>query len=189
MAAACRSSDLKRLLEDVDVVAVAGRGRCAAPLKPGGRLSPGPLPDGSAWVAANAGELVVGVAASRFGASSIFTGRRTHRVGMASRLSCCRCGSRTKWHTRCATPAPSVARRCGRPRWGAGGGGEAAITTDGRSARGRRCASSSSTKALAIAASQAVAPGFEPWEYSATTGGQYRRLRELDAFLRPRFGR
>jgi uncharacterized protein YjaZ len=36
----------------------------------------------------------------------------------------------------------------------------------------------------AIAASRAVAPGFEPWEYFGYTRRQYRRLRELDAFLR-----
>ena len=36
----------------------------------------------------------------------------------------------------------------------------------------------------AIAASQAIAPGFEPWEYFGYTRRQYRRLRELDAFLR-----
>jgi uncharacterized protein YjaZ len=36
----------------------------------------------------------------------------------------------------------------------------------------------------AIVASQAVAPGFEPWEYFGYTRRQYRRLRELDSFLR-----
>ncbi|MGH7569425.1 MAG: DUF2268 domain-containing putative Zn-dependent protease [Gemmatimonadales bacterium] len=36
----------------------------------------------------------------------------------------------------------------------------------------------------AVAAAQAVAPGLEPWEYFGYTRRQYRRLRELDAFLR-----
>jgi uncharacterized protein YjaZ len=36
----------------------------------------------------------------------------------------------------------------------------------------------------AIAASQAVAPGADPWEYYGYNRRQYRRLRELDAFLR-----
>src|SRR3989441_12271764 len=36
----------------------------------------------------------------------------------------------------------------------------------------------------AVAAAQAVAPGFEPWEYFGYTRRQHRRLRELDAFLR-----
>src|SRR5712692_10134930 len=36
----------------------------------------------------------------------------------------------------------------------------------------------------AVAAAQAVAPGFEPWEYLGYTRRQYRRTRELDAFLR-----
>jgi len=35
-----------------------------------------------------------------------------------------------------------------------------------------------------VAAAQAVAPGFEPWEYLGYTRRQYRRIRELDAFLR-----
>src|SRR5438445_118188 len=34
------------------------------------------------------------------------------------------------------------------------------------------------------AALQAVAPGLEPWEYFGYTRRQYRRIRELDAFLR-----
>jgi len=37
---------------------------------------------------------------------------------------------------------------------------------------------------VAVAAAQAVAPGFEPWEYFGYTRRQYRRLRELDAYLR-----
>jgi hypothetical protein len=37
---------------------------------------------------------------------------------------------------------------------------------------------------LAVAASRAVAPGFDLWEYLGYGRRQYRRLRELDAFLR-----
>src|SRR5437773_842128 len=37
---------------------------------------------------------------------------------------------------------------------------------------------------VAVAAAQAVAPGFEPWEYFGYTRRQYRRIRELDSFLR-----
>src|SRR3989442_5334225 len=36
----------------------------------------------------------------------------------------------------------------------------------------------------AVAAAQAVAPGFEPWEYCGYTRRQDRRIRALDAFLR-----
>jgi uncharacterized protein YjaZ len=36
---------------------------------------------------------------------------------------------------------------------------------------------------LAVATSQVVAPGFEPWEYLGYGRRQYRRIRELDAFL------
>lgn len=37
---------------------------------------------------------------------------------------------------------------------------------------------------LAVHASHHVAPGFDPWTYLGYTRRQYRRLRELDAFLR-----
>ena len=36
---------------------------------------------------------------------------------------------------------------------------------------------------LAVAASRKAAPGFEPWDYLGYARRQYRRLRELDAFL------
>src|SRR5437016_6557776 len=37
---------------------------------------------------------------------------------------------------------------------------------------------------LAVAAAQAVAPGHDPWVYLGYSRRQYRRMRELDAFLR-----
>jgi len=37
---------------------------------------------------------------------------------------------------------------------------------------------------VAVLGAQAVAPGREPWDYLGYTRRQYRRLRELDAFLR-----
>jgi hypothetical protein len=37
---------------------------------------------------------------------------------------------------------------------------------------------------LAVLAARDVAPGFEPWDYLGYSRRQYRRLRELDAFLR-----
>ncbi len=36
---------------------------------------------------------------------------------------------------------------------------------------------------LAVAGSELIAPGFEPWDYLGYSRRQYRRLRELDAFL------
>lgn len=36
---------------------------------------------------------------------------------------------------------------------------------------------------LAVAAARSVAPGFEPWDYLGYTRHQYRRLRQLEAFL------
>jgi hypothetical protein len=35
-----------------------------------------------------------------------------------------------------------------------------------------------------VLASRDIAPGFEPWDYLGYSRRQYRRLRELDAFLR-----
>jgi hypothetical protein len=37
---------------------------------------------------------------------------------------------------------------------------------------------------LSVLAAREVAPGFEPWDYLGYSRRQYRRLRELDAFLR-----
>ncbi len=37
---------------------------------------------------------------------------------------------------------------------------------------------------LAVAAARHIAPGFEPWDYLGYGSRQYRRLRELEAFLR-----
>jgi len=37
---------------------------------------------------------------------------------------------------------------------------------------------------LAVLAARAAAPGFDPWDYLGYNRRQYRRLRELDAFLR-----
>ena len=41
---------------------------------------------------------------------------------------------------------------------------------------------------LAVAASKRAAPGFEPWEYLGYRRRQYRRLRELEAFLMQHIG-
>src|SRR5205085_1029462 len=48
----------------------------------------------------------------------------------------------------------------------------------------RRALEQFENEGVAVAGAQAVAPGFEPWEYFGYTRRQYRRIRELDAFLR-----
>src|SRR5882672_6889580 len=121
IAAALRAdrTDLTRLLDDVDVVAIAEDAlRRASVLR---------MRASSWWVAG----------ASRSCVSSISPGAPTRRpTGWASRRSCCRCGSRTRWRTSSATRHPRVAPICG-----ASSESWAATTTTGRPARGRHCAS------------------------------------------------
>jgi len=106
-------SDLKRLLEDVDVVAVAEDA-----LRRATEMLEADCPvDLYVMVgvgAANAGELVIGGRGIAFVCLEHFTGGRTRRpTAWDSRPSCYRCGSRTRLPTRCAIPRRRAARRCG----------------------------------------------------------------------------
>src|SRR5207245_1930058 len=85
------------------------------------------------------------------------------------------CGCSRRWTSgrsprrRCATPSSSwkpIARWTSTPWWGG-------------ARRERRV-----NEGAAGAAARPIAPGFEPWEYLGYTRRQYRRTRELDAFLR-----
>src|SRR5881296_1340996 len=122
-------ADLERLLEDVDVAAIAEDAlqrsleRCDADCAVDLYLMVG-------VGAANAGELVVGGRGIAFVCLEHFTGRpnpQTYGMGLAPHLL---------------------------PLW------------------------------IAHEVAHAVAPGFEPWEYFGYTRRQYRRIRELDSFLR-----
>ena len=106
VAAALRAerADLERLLEDVDVAAIAEdalqrsldrfEADCAVDLY---------LMVGVG--AANAGELVVGGRGIAFVClEHLPVGPILRRTAWGSRRTCCRCGSPTRWRTRCVTP-------------------------------------------------------------------------------------
>jgi predicted Zn-dependent protease DUF2268 len=181
IAAALRAdrSDLKRLLEDVDVVAVAEEG-----LRRATEMLEADCPvDLYVMVgvgAANAGELVVGGRGIAFVCLEHFTGRanaQTYGMGLAPALLPLWIAHEVAHTLRYTSPSSRAAiRRLVGELGGYYDGWEM-----GSRATLRELVVN---EGAAIAAAQAVAPGFEPWEYCGYTRRQYRRLRELDAFLR-----
>jgi hypothetical protein len=129
--------------------------------------------------AANAGELVVDGRGIAFVCLEHFTGRpNPHTNGLG-------------W----LPPVAAVDRSRGGPRGALHLADEqsgAAATRDGRwriydywtTGSRARLRELLVNEGVAVAASQAVAPGFEPWEYFGYSRRQYRRVRELDTFLR-----
>ena len=177
-------SDLKRLLEDVDVVAVAEDA-----LRRATELLEADCPvDLYVMVgvgAANAGELVVGGRGIAFVCLEHFTGRanaQSYGMGLAPALLPLWIAHEVAHALRYTSPSSRAAMRRLVAELGAGGGGG---YYDGWEIGSRATLRELVVnEGAAIAASQAVAPGFEPWEYFGYTRRQYRRLRELDAFLR-----
>lgn len=172
-------SDLKHLLEDVDVVAVAEEG-----LRRASEMLEADCPvDLYVMVgvgAANAGELVVGGRGIAFVCLEHFTGRanaQTYGMGLAPTLLPLWIAHEVAHTLRYTSPSSRAAiRRLVGELGGYYDGWEM-----GSRATLRELVVN---EGAAIAAAQAVAPGFEPWEYFGYTRRQYRRLRELDAFLR-----
>ena len=178
-------SDLKRLLEDVDVVAITEEA-----LRRSTELLEADCPvDLYLMVgvgAANAGELVVGGRGIAFVCLEHFTGRanaQTYGMGLAPHLLPLWIAHEVAHALRYTSPSSraAVRRLVGELGGSGGGGGYYDAWEIGSRASLRELVVNEGT---AIAASQAVAPGFEPWEYFGYTRRQYRRLRELDAFLR-----
>lgn len=172
-------SDLKRVLEDVDVVAVAEEG-----LRRASEMLEADCPvDLYVMVgvgAANAGELVVGGRGIAFVCLEHFTGRanaQTYGMGLAPALLPLWIAHEVAHTLRYTSPSSRAAihRLVGEL------GGYYDGWEMGSRATLRELVVN---EGAAIAAAQAVAPGFEPWEYFGYTRRQYRRLRELDAFLR-----
>ncbi|HWC72326.1 MAG TPA: DUF2268 domain-containing putative Zn-dependent protease [Gemmatimonadales bacterium] len=172
-------SDLNRLLEDVDVVALVEDA-----LRRSVELLEADCPvDLYLMVglgAANAGELVVGGRGIAFVCLEHFTGRanaQTYGMGLAPQLLPLWIAHEVAHALRYTSPTSRAALR--------------RLVTElegyydawelGSRATLRELVVN---EGAAIAASQAVAPGFEPWEYLGYNRRQYRRLRELDAFLR-----
>ena len=172
-------ADLLRLLEDVDVVQIAEESlqRTLALLEAD---CPVDLYLTVGVGAANAGELVVGGRGIAFICLEHFTGRanpQTNGLGLAPHLLPLWIAHEVAHAVRYTSPTS----RAGLRRLIAELGGLYDYWETGSRASLRELLVN---EGVAVATAQAVAPGFEPWEYFGYTRRQYRRLRELDAFLR-----
>jgi hypothetical protein len=178
-ALAADRSDLHRLLDDVDVVAKADEAlrrtldilEADCPVDLYLMVGVG---------AANAGELVVGGRGIAFVCLEHFTGRanpQTYGLGLAPHLLSLWIAHEVAHAIRYTSPTSrSDLRR---------------LVSEARGSYDYWDTGSRATlrellvnEGIAVATAQAVAPGFEPWEYFGYTRRQYRRCRELDAFLR-----
>src|SRR5207253_1631662 len=130
--------------------------------------------------AANAGELVVGGRGIAFVCLEHFTGRanpQTYGMGLAPHLLPLWIAHEVAHAVRYTSPSSRADLR----RLVADLRGYYDYWDTGSRASLRELLVN---EGVAVAAAQAVAPGFEPWEYFGYTRRQYRRIRELDAFLR-----
>src|SRR5881296_2890859 len=172
-------TDLTRLLEDVDVAAIAEDDlqRAAERLEAD---CPVDLYLMIGVGAANAGELVVGGRGLAFVCLEHFTGRanaQTYGMGLAPHLLPLWIAHEVAHAVRYTSPTS----RADLKRLVAEQRGHYDYWETGSRARLRELLVN---EGAAVAAAQAVAPGFEPWEYFGYARRQYRRIRELDAFLR-----
>jgi len=172
-------SDLQQLLQDVDVTQIAEDA-----LRRALELLEADCPvDLYIMVgvgAANAGELVVGGRGIAVVCLEHFTGRanpQTNGLGLAPHLL-------PLWIAHAVAHAvryTSAASRATLKRLVADQGGQYDYWETGSRATLRELLVN---EGAAVAAARAVAPGLEPWEYFGYSRRQYRRIRELDAFLR-----
>jgi len=172
-------ADLERLLEDVDVAAIADEalGRSLEQFEAD---CPVDLYLIVGVGAANAGELVVGGRGIAFVCLEHFTGRanpQTCGMGLAPHLLPLWIAHEVAHAVRYTSPSSRADLR----RLVADLRGYYDYWDTGSRASLRELLVN---EGVAVAAAQAVAPGFEPWEYFGYTRRQYRRIRELDAFLR-----
>ncbi|HUL49924.1 MAG TPA: DUF2268 domain-containing putative Zn-dependent protease [Gemmatimonadales bacterium] len=169
--------DLIELLADVDVARIAEDGleravaRCEADCPVDLYLMVG-------VGAANAGELVVRGRGAAFVCLEHFTGRanpETYGMGLAPHLL-------PLWIAHEVAHAVRYTSRTSRAdlKRLVAESGEYDYWDTGSRATLRELLVN---EGVAVAAAQAAAPGFEPWEYFGFTRRQYRRCRELDAFL------
>ncbi len=181
IAAALRAerADLERLLEDVDVAAIADEALTRA-LEQFEADCPVDVYLMVGVGAANAGELVVGGRGIAFVCLEHFTGRanpQTYGMGLAPHLLPLWIAHEVAHAVRYTSPSSRADLR----RLVADLRGHYDFWDTGSRASLRELLVN---EGLAVAGAQAVAPGFEPWEYFGYTRRQYRRIRELDAFLR-----
>jgi hypothetical protein len=172
-------SDLKRMLEDVDVIALADEAlrRSTEQLEAD---CPVDLYVMVGVGAANAGELVVGGRGIAFVCLEHFTGRanaQTYGMGLSPDLLPLWIAHEVAHALRYTSPSSRSAMR----RLVGELGGYYDVWELGSRATLRELVVN---EGVAIAAAQAVAPGYDPWEYFGYNRRHYRRLRELDAFLR-----
>jgi len=171
--------DLIRLLQDVDVVAIAEDAlrRATEVLEAD---CPVDLYLTVGVGAANAGELVVGGRGVAFVCLEHFTGRanaQTYGMGLAPQLLPLWIAHEVAHVIRYTSPTSRADLR----RLVGELGGYYDYWETGSRATLRELLGN---EGAAVAAAQAVAPGSEPWEYLGYNRRQFRRLRELDAFLR-----
>jgi hypothetical protein len=172
-------TDLRRLLEDVDVRGLAEDAlrRSLHMLEADCQVD---LYITVGVGAANAGELVVGGRGIAFVCLEHFTGRAnpsTYGLGLAPHLLPLWIAHEVAHAVRYTSPTSraAVSRLVAENR------GYYDYWDTGSRATLRELLIN---EGVAVAASQAVVPGFEPWEYFGYARRQYRRIRELDAFLR-----
>ncbi|PYO61731.1 MAG: hypothetical protein DMD28_08155 [Gemmatimonadetes bacterium] len=130
--------------------------------------------------AANAGELVVGGRGIAFVCLEHFTGRanpHTYGLGLAPHLLSLWIAHEAAHAIRYTSPTSRADLR----RLVAELRGSYDYWDTGSRATLRELLVN---EGAAVAAAQAAAPGFEPWEYFGYARRQFRRCRELDAFLR-----
>ncbi len=130
--------------------------------------------------AANAGELVVDGRGIAFLCLEHFTGRanpETFGLGLSPSAMTLWVGHEIAHTVRYTSPASDSEMR----RLVAEAGGQYDYWSTGSRASLRELLLN---EGLAVHAARAVAPGFDPPEYFGYSGRQYRRLRELEAFLR-----
>lgn len=181
VAAAVRAdrSDLKHLLATVDVVTLAEDAlrRAMDVLEAD---CPVDLYLTVGVGAANAGELVVGGRGVAFVCLEHFTGRanpQTYGLGLAPELLPLWIAHEVAHVVRYTSPTSRADLR----RMVGELGGYYDYWETGSRATLRELLIN---EGAAVAAAQAAAPGFEPWDYLGYTRRHFRRLRELDAFLR-----
>ncbi|HVH67358.1 MAG TPA: hypothetical protein VM716_05780 [Gemmatimonadales bacterium] len=172
-------ADLERLLEDVDVAAIADDALQRS-LEQSEADCPVDLYLTVGVGAANACELVVGGRGIALVCLEHFTGRanpQTYGMGLAPHLLALWIAHEVAHAVRYMSPTS----RADLKRLVADLRGVYDFWDTGSRASLRELLVN---EGAAVATAQAVAPGFEPWEYFGYTRRQYRRLRELDAFLR-----
>jgi len=172
-------TDLRRLLEDVDVRAIA-EDALRRSLDALEADCPVDLYLTVGVGAANAGELAVGGRGIAFVCLEHFTGRanpQTYGLGLAPHLLPLWIAHEVAHAVRYTSPTS----RADLSRLVASQRGYYDYWETGSRATLRELVVN---EGIAVATSQAVTPGFEPWEYFGYARRQYRRIRELEAFLR-----